>query len=972
MVVKQGDECEYTSLVIDSRGVDNVMSYWDLLDETISSICKTVHPDERVDKVELIAHFQNAELAPLFQHEDSVNKILGNQNKLYDYIERYHRLKKEVTNLRDRYVLAKTSRDEGKHVWADGELNGLQGEIEAKTGEANNIETVLAGEGIDVENPPKGFGKATVCPIHSILMLDGLWLPKTGCRVEFRDTLLLYPKTKLSKLGESVGIPKVDGINFDQHDAGWWLENDREKFIEYAATDAIIALAARNAFDQSFIDLANNLIEMGLIDDLMFDNELVRWGEYGYPKTASSFAGVLMRLYLIMTGQWDGYKQSAKHPSKYLPTEAANKVKGGLGKCKYPEHHIAKNVDVYDAASMYPTIMKNIRYPLWEPRSYGTEQNVNINEVCGFLNNRSEGALLEVSYVLKDGLSQWAYPLVEHDSETGTSFTPREFRGLITVFELFALQHTYPRLKITVHQGIYWDKRDIKKGHKERGSVDYLDLGSLIHPLFELRQQMKDEHGKGSPQETLVKLMMNSLYGKTAQSKAIFNNELLTNSLIIGSYIDTATQKKDGKAGLTHLSLANWITGAGRAMIALMACKSDAHLCVTDSIICDHGKFVHSKDITTGWKLLDNILHNTEWKLEHNNTDLIIAKNLDYSLLKLSPQLSYKLDRGDELSDVDVNKAFEWSIVQGHTPLVKSRGDKRDPKEIFRDECNYRHKGKTVETEQQALVKAGEFLIQGNYPGRGFKPLNAQYTKTVRKSCGNNKHNVKNRDDMRFRLRLDAVSKNHIDEHGKDYANFHHLRQDNPELARTVWNRVFSQINTTKHSHRVSKEYRLAIFNAHRRGMSFNDLSLITGIPPSTLKSWWKSFTKQHPDIQTMVMALERCTTRWDPETKEAVREDKHLTHPVQYLIDHSDLLDEVKDKLGGFVDAYDGFPPHNGLTTAEWLENDLAQATARRGFVQSALKQSREAMRLYREDREGWDFQQWCESMDAQSRSVA
>jgi hypothetical protein len=93
---------------------------------------------------------------------------------------------------------------------------------------------------------------------------------------------------------------------------------------------------------------------------------------------------------------------------------------------------------------------------------------------------------------------------------------------------------------------------------------------------------------------------------------------------------------------------------------------------------------------------------------------------------------------------------------------------------------------------------------------------------------------------------------------------------------------------------------------------------------------------------------------------------------PTQYLIDHSVLPEELKQSLSGLVAAYDGIAPHNGLTTAEWLENDLAQARARRGCVQQWLKESREALRLFREDREDWDFQQYCESMDAQSRSVA
>lgn len=53
-------------------------------------------------------------------------------------------------------------------------------------------------------------------------------------------------------------------------------------------------------------------------------------------------------------------------------------------------------------------------------------------------------------------------------------------------------------------------------------------------------------------------------------------------------------------------------------------------MAVTDSIVCDTGTFVHSKDIKTPFSKLNRLLEQIHWECDYTNVHAIIFKERDY------------------------------------------------------------------------------------------------------------------------------------------------------------------------------------------------------------------------------------------------------------------------------------------------------------------------------------------------------
>lgn len=62
--------------------------------------------------------------------------------------------------------------------------------------------------------------------------------------VDVIDAKHIFAQTDLKSLGKSLKIHKLDGIDFAKKTANQWLEQDFEKFMDYASLDAVIPLEA--------------------------------------------------------------------------------------------------------------------------------------------------------------------------------------------------------------------------------------------------------------------------------------------------------------------------------------------------------------------------------------------------------------------------------------------------------------------------------------------------------------------------------------------------------------------------------------------------------------------------------------------------------------------------------------------------------------------------------------------------------
>lgn len=118
----------------------------------------------------------------------------------------------------------------------------------------------------------------------------------------------------------------------------------------------------------------------------------------------------------------------------------------------------------------------------------------------------------------------------------------------------------------------------------------------------------------------------------------------------------------------------NAITGNIRAVVALTAWKNKAYMAVTDSIVCDAGTFVHSKDVKTPFSKLNRLLEQIHWECEYENVHMVIFKERDY----YSFSLREKKDT-QTLLDFENNAVTEATIDK----IIVLKAAKRGFKSIY-------------------------------------------------------------------------------------------------------------------------------------------------------------------------------------------------------------------------------------------------------------------------------------------------
>lgn len=127
-----------------------------------------------------------------------------------------------------------------------------------------------------------------------------------GFNVHIRDTMLLAPAGKkgLSALGDLLGFNKLELSQVDLQSMSLLLLNDREKFIKYAITDAIITLLYAN----------------------YMEDELFKSRGLGIPLSLSSLSAT----YVLDEWERTGYKGYQIHPQYLLGDTGATQTPKGL------------------------------------------------------------------------------------------------------------------------------------------------------------------------------------------------------------------------------------------------------------------------------------------------------------------------------------------------------------------------------------------------------------------------------------------------------------------------------------------------------------------------------------------------------------------------------------------------------------------------------------------------------------------
>lgn len=741
-----------TSFVFDDQGLKVGMDYYKAFKDRIVNLVKIL--DISIDKksgLTLWTHYSNAELANIIPTKSHV---------------------KELIELNEDYL----------HVSKKGGNYN-----------SDNLRIFPKGKSFNIQN---------------IKLTDKI-------KLHVYDTTHLLAKVSLEKLGESIGIEKLEHPNWDEVSASEWLANDKEKFVDYAATDAVVPCEAATLFYESIRNLVKKLSSKGVIPPLEH-KEVKKFLNRRY-MTASSCSETIAKLNMVQLGTWEDYKRSIVKIQQLLPNTPLTKVKGGLNKVFIsgsPEH--VKNVDGWDIKSAYLTGFTTIKLPLWEPVCVGYSKT-NFGKLSQKL-DQTEGCYYQVRYSLPEGCDEWDRINVFFNDRCNQGFTGRVSgdNQWLTHWEIQAQAKATPFVEVELISGIHWEK---KIGGK------YANMRQLMNCLSELRSYYKTSNNEAM--QNTVKLIGNGTYGKTAQQTNALIPEMIHDSIMQDGLITSSTHSQVIHSKISNPIYANWITGFVRASVAVTAKENRAIMAVTDSLLVNTGSFIESKNIKVPYGHLRRALESITWQLEHSNVNAMIFKERDYHLYKVSPLEADSIIKevdGGIISDESIEK---MDIVKAAKRGVKLQNDNNN--KLFVKLCNGRLFGKPLEFIDKKLVSAKEMLMYG-------KTLNRPTESIKKLGSANLRYNCDTHEEFIERNKLNELCRR------KGFADSVHCKMESPEEFERLKKKIKSGV---RHKLKVDHEMRyLIMVTLDDKLISYRELEKITEIGKSTLQRWHQDFKK--------------------------------------------------------------------------------------------------------------------------------
>lgn len=796
LIVAFGDKLLYfkefktgTSFVFDDRGLKAGMEYYEAFKSRLLKLIEILNLSiDKKSGFTLWTHYSNAELA----------NIIPTRKEL-----------KELIELNDDYLHA--SKEGSK--WNSDNLRIFP------KGKSFNIQNIKLAEGI---------------------------------KAHVYDTTHLFAKVSLEKLGETIGIEKIEHPNWDEVSASEWLASDKEKFVDYAATDAIIPCIAATQFYKCIRDLIKDLSNEGVIPPL--EHKEVKKALNRRYMTASNCSETIATLYLIQNGVREDFKKLNSRLIELIVRPALTKVKGGLNKfyvSDKPEHFI--NVDSWDLKSAYLTALTIIKLPLWEPVSVGYKKST-FHKLSQRL-DQLEGCYYQVKYSLPVGCSEWDRINIFVNDRYNQGFTGRITgdNQWLTHWEIQAQAKVTPHVEIEIINGIHWEKQIGGK---------YANMLELMNPLSELRSNYKASNNDAM--QNTIKLIGNGTYGKIAQQTNALIPEMIHDSIMQDGLITASTHCQVIHSKISNPIYANWITGFIRACVAITARENKAIMAVTDSLLVNGGSFTHSKDIKVPYGHLRKALESCTWQLEHNNVNAMIFKERDYYLYKVSPLEAQSIIKEIE-SGIMSNESIEnMDIVKAAKRGVKLQNDNNN--KLFVKLCNGRKNGNPLEFIDKTLGSAKEMLLYD-------KILNRPSESTKKLGSANLRYNCDTHEEFIERNKLNELCRR------KGFADSVHCKMESPEEFERLKKKIKSGV---RHKSKVDHEMRyLIMVTLDDKLISLRELEKITDIGKSTLQRWHRDFKKSCRATRKQILKCVREQNIEDPlETIAKYFSDRQLSHP--------------------------------------------------------------------------------------------
>ena len=693
-----------------------------------------------------------------------------------------------------------------------------------------------------------------VVPLHGTGML-------TGCALSDRvvlnisDVRPLTDCKSLKKLGESLNFPKGD-CDFRKHDALWYLENDRENFLNYAMRDATIPLMWFEEFHSNVSNIVEDLKSKDLIENTLASKMMSK----SFATTAS-VTDYLMLGVLQNEGKAKKYRDTIEDLKKnIMPSIMFSLNKGGLNKSSHgfkPE--FIYGVDSHDISGAYATAIENFQMPIIKPKEKvfgsGDGETMRLKDLARICDHYG------LSYVLFDLIelpkdtpeNKRILNLYDEDGECVTALSNSGVIQFATCFEICGQALLTPNAKVRPIRIYGWKRKELENNYK------HICFSELFKELREGRVEAKRLYGKGCVQEKTYKLLGNGGVGKLAQNKEVFNSELLMSAISKGGDVNSLAKDISNSKCYNPLFF-NFITGLVRVTTGLSYALSDGVLAVTDSVACPTGKFKNSIEIANLIKkkklngdcydCLERSLRWFSWEKERDDCVLQIYKERDYAYLEsdvienvqsLEKKVKNGLADSESLKDIKINKVAKRGFHQSSEISDREKGEE------FVLLGNKRFRGKPIKQNTKRLTKLSEMLTCKN------KNLNQSYI-NGQDSAGMGSYNLKydceSLLEFKRRKRLKQICRNN------GFADQLHLIKENPELLKKFEKKVNCRINGN-YKDKIPSIIRrgLAWLLCVNKKISSRGLEKLVGIGKSSLNRWKKELesSKNFKEVEALI-----------------------------------------------------------------------------------------------------------------------
>ena len=332
------------------------------------------------------------------------------------------------------------------------------------------------------------------------------------------DTMCHAPtgKKKLADLGNAIGFHKIDIPTKQKEKMFDLLDKDPRLYADYAATDSEVTLL----YDASLYGY-NKLLPPTMmsatarsvrsemcfylgIEDKEFDEmyrglEIVSHGLFKFPDKPG---------YIENTS-----KEPLNADANIVQNFSSRAYHGGYNSCS-EVGYFDKITHDYDLKNAYPTAMTLVPDLDWsDPIKFDvTRKEMKLSDfqaIGGILNPVAPF----VGYCRFEFPKDVKYCTIPVNVE-GVPIYPRTSDGMNGVYVAGPFVYLALKLgaKVYCDRGFFLNTRFTEDGHESRSML------AAISKFVKERGEAKDLYGKGSLQEILLKLMVNSVYGKNSQN----------------------------------------------------------------------------------------------------------------------------------------------------------------------------------------------------------------------------------------------------------------------------------------------------------------------------------------------------------------------------------------------------------------------------------------------------------------------